>query len=149
MIEQCAPHLVLNLNYLEEICLYRVELLGVFVLQVNVFIEQSKSHLILDLDHLEEICLCRFELSRVCVLQVCAMIEQCAPHLVLALSPLEEIRFSHPLPTTTRMRHIDLSNPDKLLKARLKRDSTSTVGSKASNTSTSSSTLRSNKKRSS
>ncbi|XP_054279138.1 uncharacterized protein LOC128997523 [Macrosteles quadrilineatus] len=75
-----------------------------------------------------------------------SMIEQCAPHLVLNLSPLEEIRFTHPLPTTSRMRNIDLSNPDKLLKARLKRDSTSTVGSKASNTSTTSSTLRSKKR---
>ncbi|XP_046672807.1 uncharacterized protein LOC124362399 isoform X2 [Homalodisca vitripennis] len=73
-----------------------------------------------------------------------AMVEQCAPHMALNLCPLEEIKFSHPLPTTARLRNLDLSNPDKLLKAKLKRDSTSTVGSKASNTSTSS-TLRSNR----
>uniref|UniRef100_A0A1B6KVY1 Uncharacterized protein n=1 Tax=Graphocephala atropunctata TaxID=36148 RepID=A0A1B6KVY1_9HEMI len=67
-----------------------------------------------------------------------AMVEQCAPHMALNLCQLEEIKFNHPLPTTARLRNLDLSNPDKLLKAKLKRDSTSTIGSKASNTSTSS-----------
>lgn len=74
------------------------------------------------------------------------MVEQCAPHLALNLAPLQELKFSHPLPTTTRMRALDLSHPDKLLKAKLKRDSTSTVGSKASNTSTNTSTTRSGRK---
>ncbi|KAJ9586433.1 hypothetical protein L9F63_019915, partial [Diploptera punctata] len=53
--------------------------------------------------------------------QVRHLVEQCAPHLALRLWDLEEIRFSRDLPVTRRMRdrRLDISDPEKLMRARL------------------------------
>ncbi|XP_069681349.1 cilia- and flagella-associated protein 337-like [Periplaneta americana] len=49
------------------------------------------------------------------------LVEQCAPHLALRLWDLQDIHFSTELPLTRRMRErrLDLTDPDKLARARL------------------------------
>ncbi|XP_075215263.1 cilia- and flagella-associated protein 337-like [Lycorma delicatula] len=51
-----------------------------------------------------------------------SMVEQCAPHLALKLHQPEEIKFSKDLPVTNRMKNLDLSTPEKLMKTKLKTD---------------------------
>lgn len=67
--------------------------------------------------------------------QVQAMVEQCAPHLALNINQLEDIKITQRLPTTVRAHNYDLSNPEKLLKIKTKKNSAGTpiANSKSSN----------------
>ncbi|XP_039277938.1 uncharacterized protein LOC111050680 isoform X1 [Nilaparvata lugens] len=56
-----------------------------------------------------------------------SMVEQCAPHLALKLYHPEEIKFSQPLPVTRRMKSFDLSSPQKLMRVKLKSDTSSSI----------------------
>lgn len=68
-------------------------------------------------------------------IQVQALVEQCAPHLALNISQLEDIKIIQRLPTTVRAHNSDLSNPEKLLKSKTRKNSagTPTANSKSSN----------------
>ncbi|XP_021914629.1 WD repeat-containing protein on Y chromosome-like isoform X2 [Zootermopsis nevadensis] len=69
------------------------------------------------------------------------LVEQCAPHLALQLWDLQDIQFSRDLPLTRRMhdRGLELSDPDKVVHARLP----AAAGSSSSKASSTVSSIRS------